>query len=600
MNLTGAEIVIEHLIRENVPYLVGIPGHGNLPMFDALVGREDKIRPFPVLHEQSAVHVADAYHRVSGQPLAACTSIGPGAANTCCGVAQAYVDSSAVLVLTGSVHTYFRGHSVLQEIDRTHWANFPRVLEPIVKEWWQVSRVDQVPWVMQRAFNQMLTGRRGPVLVDLPMDVQAETADVEISDPRQHRAGHPPAANPEAIARAAKLLANAKRPLMLIGGGAVTSGATAEVRQLAERLGAAVITTWSGQGIFPEDHELYAWHPGSIGSSCANELCQKADVVLAVGTRFVDWTTASYTPHVYRIPPAKLIHIDIDAREIGKNYPVEVGIIADAKIALQQLLDALRDELKQPRDYRQSAYFKDITAARQAFLDSFRERRESNASPVSISRALVEMRKVIPRDSIWVTGAGLPQSQVYQEVQFYEPRTHITSGGFSTMGFTVPGAIGAQLAAPHRRVIGVSGDGDFMNNMQELAIAVQKSLPIVYVIMNNCGWQSIRNLQAGAYGPDRVVNTKFENTNHKPYTPDFAGIARGFGAQAWSTDKPGEVAGCVADALKSNQTSVVEVLTNREPELGGLSKFGWWDVPVPEYLKKPRKEYEEERKAVKV
>jgi len=360
-----------------------------------------------------------------------------------------------------------------------------------------------------------------------------------------------------------------------------------------------VVTTWSGQGIFPEDHQLYAWHPGSIGSLSANRLCGEADVLLAVGTRFVDWTTASYTQQVYRIPPTKLIHIDIEEREIGKNYPVELGIRADAKIVLGQLLAALADRIKEPRDYKSSSYFKEIIKARKEFFDSFRDRRESNASPVSISRALVEMRKVVPRDSIWVTGAGLPQSQVYQEVPFFEPRTHITSGGFSTMGFTVPGAIGAQLAAPKRRVIGVAGDGDFLNSIQELAIAVQRSLPIVYVVMNNCGWQSIRNLQRTAYGEKRVINTQFVDRDGDFFSPNFADVAKAFGAKSWRTDKPSEVGKCVRDALNCEQTAVVELLTTRDLPLGGLSKYAWWDVPVPEYLKSERKEYEKERAEVK-
>lgn len=599
MRLTGGEIIAEYLIREGVPYLVGIPGHGNVALFDALVDRKGKIEAFPVLHEQCAVHLADAYHRVSGRPLAVTTSIGPGAANTACGVAQAYVDSSAVLVITGSVHTYMRGRSVLQEIDRTHWANFPRMLEPVVKQWWQPSRVDQLPFVLHRAFNLMLSGRRGPVLIDLPMDVQAESADVELPDPTQRRPLNGPAAHPQDVERAADLLAGAKRPVMLVGGGAVTAGATEEVRKLAEYLAAAVVTTWSGQGIFPEDHELYAWHPGSIGSLCANRLCSAADVLLAVGTRFVDWTTASYTQQVYRIPPTRLIHVDIEEREIGKNYPVEVGIRADAKVVLGQLLDALADRKKKPRDYRSTPYFQDISRARQEFFESFRERRESDASPVSISRALVEIRKVAPRDSIWVSGAGLPQSQVYQEVPFYEPRTHITSGGFSTMGFTVPGAIGAQLAAPKRRVLGIAGDGDFLANIQELAVAVRRGLRIVYVVMNNCGWQSIRNLQRTAYGENRVINTKFEDRHGEFFSPNFAEVAKAFGARSWRTDKPGEVGKSVREALECGRTALVEVLTSRDLPLGGLSKYAWWDVPVPEYLKSERSEYEKERAEVK-
>jgi acetolactate synthase-1/2/3 large subunit len=596
MKLTGGEIVAEYLIKERVPYVVGIPGHGNLPLFDAFVDRKDRIQTFPVYHEQCAAHIADAFHRVSGQPLAISTSIGPGAANTTCGVAQAYIDSSAMLVLTGSTHTYMRGHAVLQEIERTHWSNFPRILEPVVKRWWDVSRVDQLPFVLHSAFNEMLSGRRGPVLIDLPMDVQAESADVVLPEPSQRRALRMPAAHPQDIEKAAAVLRGAERPVMVIGGGAVSAEAAAEVRTIAEHLGAAVITTWHGKGMLPQDHDLNAWHPGSIGSLCANRLASQADVVLAVGTRFVDWLTASYTRDVYRIPPARLIHIDLDPHEIGKNYPVEVGIVADAKVALGQLAAALTDGAKKS-DYRERPFYREIQQARADFLDAFKDLRESNQTPLSISRALAEMRPVAPRDSIWVTGAGNPQTQVHQEVPFYGPRTHITSGGFSTMGFTVPGAIGAQLAAPGRRVIGVSGDGDFLNNMQELGIAVQKSLPIVFVIMNNASWQSIENLQATAYGADRKINTRFTTPEGRNYTPNFVDIARGFGARATLADTPEKVGPALRSALESGATSVIEIPCAKELPYSGIKKYAWWDVPVPDYLPELRKEYEKAREA---
>lgn len=592
MRLTGGEIIVEYLMKEGVPYLVGIPGHGNVALFDALVDRRDRIRPFPVVHEQSAAHIADAYYRVSGRPLAITTSIGPGAANTTCGVAQAYVDSTAMLVITGSTHTYMRGHSVLQEIDRTHWSNFPRVLEPIVKRWWDVSRVDQLPFVLHSAFNEMLSGRRGPVLIDLPMDVQAEAADVDLPDPEQRRAIRMPAAHPADLERAARLLVDARRPVMVVGGGAAYSPtAAADVRRIAEHVGAAVITTWHGKGILPQDHELNAWHTGSIGTLCANRLANEADVVLAVGTRFVDWLTSSYTQDVYRIPPARLIHIDLDPREIGKNYPVEVGIIADAGVALGQLADALAAG-GQPRNYRDGDWFKAIGKAQRDYLDAFKDIRESNDTPLSISRALAEMRAVAPRDSIWVSGAGNPQTQIHQELPFYHPRSHVTSGGFSTMGFTVPGAIGAQLAAPDRRVIGVSGDGDFMASIHELAIAVQQELPIVYVVMNNAAWQSIENLQITAYGEDRRINTRFLKPNGENYTPDFVAIARGFGANAARVESPNQVGRALTDALASGTTSVIEVPCAKTLPFSGIKKYGWWDVPVPEYLGDARREYE--------
>lgn len=596
MRLTGGEIVVEYLMREGVPYLVGIPGHGNVALFDALVDRRHAIKPFPVIHEQSAAHVADAYYRVSGKPLAITTSIGPGAANTTCGVAQAYVDSTAMLVITGSVHTYMRGHSVLQEIDRTHWSNFPRVLEPVVKRWWDVTRVDQLPFVMHSAFNEMLSGRRGPVLIDLPMDMQAEAADVEIPDPMQRRAIRMPAAHPQDIERAVAVLAKAQRPVIIAGGGATYSPtAAADLRKIAEHVGAAVITTWHGKGLLPQDHELNAWHTGSIGTLCANRLANEADAVLAVGTRFVDWLTASYTQDVWRIPPAKLIHIDLDPREIGKNYPVEVGIVADAGVTLAQLAEALDADASTKKNYRETPWFATIQKAQQDYLDAFADLRESDNTPLTISRALAEMRRAAPRDSIWVSGAGNPQTQIHQELPFYSARSHITSGGFSTMGFTVPGAIGAQLAAGDRRVIGVAGDGDFMASIHELAIAVQQNMPIVFVVLNNAAWQSIENLQATAYGKERVINTRFNTPAGENYTPDFVRVAEGFGARARKVDAPDQMGGALREALDSGETCVIEVPCAKNLPYSGIKKYAWWDMPVPEYLKDERREYEAAR-----
>lgn len=596
MRLTGGQIIAEYLVRQKVPYVFGIPGHGNVALLDAFVKRKDKIQVFQVFHEQCAVHMADAYYRVSGQPCVATTSIGPGATNTATGIAQAYVDSTAVLLITGSVHTYMRGHAVLQEIERAHWGNFARVMEPIVKRYWTVNRVDQLPYVMHRAFNQMLAGRPGPVLIDLPMDIQAEEADVEIAQPATRVPQGGPHPDASAVGKAAGLLAEAKRPVILAGGGVITAEASAELKELAELLGAAVVTTWMGKGAFPEDSPLYAWHPGDIGASCANELTRKADVLLAIGTRFVDWLASSYRRNItYNIPPTKLIHVDIDPSEIGKNYPTEIGIVADAKSALRDLLVELQERIKL-RDYRSSAYYKEIQRLRRQWFDSYRNRRESNASPISISRALKELRGLLPRDTIVVTGAGLPQSQVYQEFEVYEPRTHITSGGFSTMGFTVPGAIGAQLAAPRRQVVGIAGDGDFLATMQELAAATQHDLPILYVVFNNCGWQSIHNLQTTTYGKDRGIATQFLDRRGKPHTPHLAKVAQAFGAHGERIEKPSEIARAVKRALASGKTSVVEMMTSRELPLAGLSKVGWWDVPVPTYLKKARRSYEQARK----
>src|SRR5438093_2138618 len=249
----------------------------------------------------------------------------------------------------------------------------------------------------------------------------------------------------------------------------------------------------------------------------------------------------------YNIPPSRLIQIDIDPGEIGKNYPVELGLQGDANAALGDLMSALEDAGK-GREWREAPYTQRIGKLVQEWSDSFRERRESNDSPISISRALAEMRPLLDRDAIVVTGAGLPQSQVYQEFPVYEPRTHIQSGGFSTMGFTVPGAIGAALAAPGRQVVGIAGDGDFLSTMQELGTAVQQELPIVYVIFNNMGWQSIKNLQQNAYGKDRVMITEFLK-HDQPYSPNFAEVANAFGAHGERIERPDQIEGAFNRAL---------------------------------------------------
>jgi acetolactate synthase-1/2/3 large subunit len=595
LRLTGGQIVAEYLAREGVPYVLAIPGHGNAALLDAFVDRDD-IRVLPVVHEQCATHIADAYYRVSGQPLVVSTSIGPGAVNAASGLAQCYVDSIAVLLITGSVHTYMRGRAVLQEIERDHWANFPRMVEPVVKRWWQPSRVDQLPYVLHRAFSAMLTGRRGPALIDLPMDLQAEAADVEIPEPHSRRPSLRARPDGELLERAARLLRDAKRPAIVAGGGAHTSGAGREIVALAELLGAPIATTWQGKGVVPEDHELYAWHPGDIGASCANELLRAADIVLAVGYRFVDWTASSYRSGVtYRFPDSKLVQIDVDPQEIGKNYPVEVGIVADAKDALADLVAWLQEN-GGARDWRDSEYHREIRRAVDAWWDSFADRRDANDAPVSISRALRDLRGVLDRDGIVVTGAGLPQSQVYQEFPVYEPHTHVTSGGFSTMGFTVPAAIGAKLAAPGRQVVGVAGDGDFAMNVQELATAMQLGLSIVYLVLNNYGWQSINNLQKATFG--RELITRFRTPDGRDYSPDFTRLAEAYGCQGERVESPDGIIPALERAFAADRPAIVEVMCATEGPLAQLSKVGWWDVPIPAYMEEKRKQYERERSEV--
>jgi acetolactate synthase-1/2/3 large subunit len=599
MRRTGGQIVVDTLVSEGVPYIVGIPGHGTLGLSDALLG-QDKLKVLQVRHEQAAVHLADGYYRVAGVPLAAFTSIGPGAMNTVIGVASCYVDSIPLLVLTGNSHTHMAGRGVLQEIERRHDADSLAVFEPIAKRVWQPTSAGRLPRILQRAFAEMLTGRRGPVVIDLPMDVQCDDVEIgaSVSRPARYRPTGAVLPDPSLVAEAGKLLCEAERPVIVAGGGVIAAGAWGELRDVAEFLGAPVVTTMMGKGAFPEDHPLSGLHGGSKGTTCGNALTASADVLLAVGMRFADESTSSYRHGVtYAIPTTRLIHLDLDPTEIGKNYPVEVGIVADAKAGLAALLEWLRANSTR-REYAANAYFAEVQQLREAWLAQVRELAASDHVPVTISRLIAELRAFLDRDATVVTSSGNVQAQWFQEAMVYEPKTNLTTGGFSTMGWTVPAALGAKLAAPDRQVLGLVGDGDFLMTIQELATAVQYQIPAVYVVANNIGWIAIRDLQAAVYGEERAEGAEFLEggaADGVPISPDLAAVARAFGCWAERVSAPGEIQPALERAFAANTPAVVEVMVERTYPLSGSPAVGWWDVPVPTYLEERRARYERER-----
>ncbi len=459
MRRTGGEIIAEFLVRHRIPYMVGIPGHGCLGLMDALKNYEDRLPILQVRHEQSAVHLADGYYRITGIPLAVFTSIGPGAMNTVIGVASCYVDSVPVLVFTGNSHTYMAGRGVLQEIERKRDADSLRVFEPITKRTWQAIRADHFPRILRRAFSEMLTGRPGPVVIDLPMDVQCESAEVDEQDLQCCLPTGRVMPDPDLIEQAGRLLDQARRPVLVAGGGVIAAQAWDELRQLAEFLGAPVVTTMMGKGAFPEDHPLSGFHGGSKGTTCGNALTSRADVLLAVGVRFADESTSSYRHGVtYAIPPTRLIHVDLDPGEIGKNYPAEVGIVADARATLAALLEWLKANSR-PRDYEKTPYFAEIQQLRREWLAHVQKLASSDHTPVTISRLIAELRVFLDRDAVVLTSSGNTQAQWFQEAMVYEPRTNLTTGGFSTMGWTVPAALGANWPRPSGRSSGWWGTG---------------------------------------------------------------------------------------------------------------------------------------------
>ncbi|WP_408960391.1 thiamine pyrophosphate-binding protein [Natrinema sp. 74] len=568
--LTGGEIIAEYLEKEGVEYLVGIPGHGSTNLLDAFNDSDvDVIQP---RHEEGAAHLADGYARASGDPLAVFTSIGPGATNTVTGVATAYVDSIPMVVFTGAPQTHEYGQGILQEIERQKPGDFPSVMEPVTKKSFVVDDVERLPRVLRRAFQVATTGRPGPVHVDLPMDVQGGAADVEIPEPAETRTYSRPGGDPESVTEAADLLADADRPVIVPGGGCMLGEAWDEVRELAEHLQAPVIPTFQAKGIIPEDHELFVGYAGWIGSTAGNELASNADVVLAIGCRFTDMHTSSFEQGVsFEIPPSKLIHVDIDNEEIGKNYPVEVGILGDSKVVTRQLHEAVADRID-PVGTEDNEYYDEI----QRLWAEWRERveeRHTDEVPMSISRALASLREALDRDGIVVSSAGQPQEVTNPEFPVYEPRTNISCGGFSTMGFGVSAAIGAKLARPDRQVVDVEGDGSFTMCNQEVGCAVEHDVDVTWLVVNNDGWKSIRNLQVDKYGWDRVLNTPFEEGT------DFVQLAESFGVDfAERVIKPETLTATLEEAIDYDGPALVEAVVEPDNADSGAIVTGNWDL----------------------
>jgi len=601
---TGGEIITKYLIKEGVKYVIGIPGHGNLPLVDAFFKDKDKLSLIQPKQEMSGVHLAVGYYRITGKPLAVFTSIGPGAINAAIGVADAYVDSFPCLIMTGNTHVHMRGKGVLQEIERKKDSAMPKILEPIVKRSFEVGTVGQLPTVIQRAFNIMLTGRRGPVHIDLPMDVQAAAIETTIPEPSERRSSGLIFGDPELIRKATNLLKEAKRPVFFIGGGAITANASEEIKTLAEKLGAAIVVTMMAKDVVDNTHPLYCWSAGSKGTTVGLKMTSTADVILAVGCRFADESSSSYKEGVsFSIPPTKLIHVDIDPQEIGKNYPVAVGILGDAKSCLRQMIEELGEFRK---NYETTGYFKEIQEERKKWFEFLANNRDDSKVPVMISTVLREIRKFFNKDAVIVTSSGNVQAQMLQELEFYEPKTCLTAGGFSTMGYSVPAAIGAKLGSidigkPERQVAALVGDGDFMMTLSELSMAVQLGLKnIFFIVLNNYGWIAIKDLQQAAFGEERGYGTAFYDKEGNPYSPEFKKIAEGFGCYSEKISKKEEIIPALERASKSGKPAVVEILVNREYPYTGSPAVGWWDVPIPEYLIERRKRYEEEIKGEKL
>lgn len=593
MKLTGGQIVMKYLEKEKVPYVLGIPGHGILSFFDALKESEQagNVKYIQVKHEQAAVHIADGYYRTKGEPLATFTSIGPGALNTSIGLATAYVDSVPVFQVNGDTHVNMKGVGVLQEIERQQDSNFIRTMEPVTKRAWRAESAGQLPRMMQRAFNQMTTGRPGPIAIGLPINVGADAVEVDFDMIGTRRTASKPVGQKEYIKQAVQIMKNAKRPVILVGGSVLRSNMEEKLIELAELWGAAVVTTMAGKSAFPEDHPLNGFHTGSKGTPVGIKLTTTADVILALGTRFADETTCSYRDGAaFSFPRTKLIQVDIESIEIGKNYPVDCGILGDVSEVASQLIEEYKTTVSTEENYMDNEYTKEIQDLKKDWVEKLLKRRDRNYEHPTISQVIGIMNECLPANTIISTSSGNTQAQLFQEYTFKNGQKHLTTGGFSTMGWAMPAAMGAKLAKPEVPVVAFMGDGDFMMTMQEMSTMAQYDIPVVVVMVNNSGWMAIKDLQADMLGVENMYGNDFMKGDQL-YSPNFAEIAKNFGLYAEKVEKTEEVAGAITRAIESGKPALVEITVHRIYPDSGCEAYGWWDMPAPAYMEERRAIY---------
>ncbi|MDP6260093.1 MAG: thiamine pyrophosphate-binding protein [Rhodospirillales bacterium] len=578
--LNGGQVIIDYLIREKVPYIFGLCGHGNIGLIDAMYERSDDIKTISVHHESVSGFMADVYYRVSGQPTATFTSCGPGSSNLPICLGNAFMDSVPFLAITGNVPTSQFNRGAFQELYRHFQADFPSTVQAYCKRVYQPTRGEQVPLMMRQAWKTMVTGRPGPVVLDVPFDIFKEASTEETPRPEEWSANISSrcGADPDGVVKAVDMLIAAERPVIVVGQGVRHGGACEELLTLAQRLKIPVAASASGLGALPVEHPLSLGLVQRGGTYQANHSCRQADVLLALGVRFDDRTSSSWLPgYSFTIPPTKLIHVDIDPEEIGRNYPVALGLMADVRTFLRQLIGELdrRDDTNSNTDTRRK-WLAEIDTYRAQWDESVAPGMIDDSTPINPQRAAVEIDKALPEDAILVSDIGVHHNWLLQFCKPTRPDSLIGSMGFGPMGFGVGGVLGAKLAAPDRPAVSVCGDGAFFMHANVLGTAVEYDIPVVWVVWNNYAYASIRGLQRG-YLDKRELATDFHHpVTGEPYNPDFAAMARSAGVEGVRIDKPGDLGDAIQAGLSSGKPYLIDanIAGDLNPQGAGV-----WELP---------------------
>ena len=563
--------LVKYLEARGVRHVFGLCGHTNIAVLAAL-SKSTQIKFINTRHEQVAAHAADGYARATNKASVLLTHLSPGLTNAATGVANAALDSIPMVVIAGDVPTHYYGKHPHQEVNLHADASQYEIYRPFVKRAWRVDSPHLLPEILEKAFALAESGRPGPVLVDVPMDVFSAEIDVALWERTQANAKslHKPSLDDETAEAMIRALLGAQTPLMYVGGGILLADAATEMRELAEHLSLPVAHTLMGKGALPDDHPLILGMTGFWGTKYINDKCRGADWILGLGTRFSEADCSSWEEeYTFRMPPTKLIHIDIDPAEIGRNFPAAIGAVSDLKGALRVLLRAARRLA--PEGVQRRELVAEMAANRSRFVAANKQAMESDAWPMRPERILADLRAVLPRDAILCTDVGWNKNGMAQQYPIYTPGSVFTPGGFATMGFGSPAAIGAKVARPDKVVVALIGDGGFGQNPAVLATAFEEDIAVVWVIMNNHAFGTIAGLELAHYGT--TFATVFEK-NGKTWSPDFAAIARAYGVDGVKVGSAAELKPALEKAVASGRPVVLDVYMKNEP----VPTDGHWNI----------------------
>ncbi|GLZ01246.1 thiamine pyrophosphate-binding protein [Actinoplanes sp. NBRC 103695] len=567
--MTAADALVAQLAGYGVEYVFGTCGHTNIALLDA-IGRSP-IEFVIARHEQTAAHAADGYARASGKPGVVLMHVGPGMMNGVTGVATAALDSVPLIAISGDIPSYMYGRHPHQEVNLHADADQTAIYRPFVKRAWHVHRVEDLPRFTERAFWTATSGRPGAVLLNVPMDVfSRELPDTLAGYPLPRHPTRPDLAPDDAELIAAALV-SAERPLIYLGGGLGGPAGRAALRALAEHLDIPVAHSLMAKGALPDRHPLVLGMTGFWGLAETNAYARDADLVLALATRFAETDASSWDPeYTWRFPPSRLIQIDIDPAEIGRNYPVEIGAVADAGRAAQQILDAVRRLA--PAGADRPEIRERIGTARSDLFAASADRGRSDQFPLRPERILADVRAALPDDAVLVTDVGWNKNGVAQCYPLPDGGRFITPGGASTMGFGPAAALGVQIAQPESVVVALIGDGGMSAQLPALPLAVEQGLPVIFLVMNNRAHGTISDLQAGAFG--QSYGCDFVDPDGNPYSPDFAALGRACGADGYAIAEPGELMTALKTAVERRRPAVIDVPMVNEP----VPTPGHWNI----------------------